>query len=130
MTLNIPNSGLLQTLSSDDTKGFLLSDSLRISSGTRNLSCYKQLTPTQQEVATMVYVDKDCIIKFSNSEAGTTNNYDCSFKKGWNYMYSARTKSGATRTYNVTASQTLRSGYNWVEMATTDYDTTRVAFIE
>jgi hypothetical protein len=86
--------------------------------GNYSLWCIKRLTYTAEgeevEIAYLIYADKDVTIKGSYSGDygdGYTNIYDCSFKKGWNYLI---IKSDSGHTSNFTSSQTLPSGYYWI----------------
>jgi hypothetical protein len=88
----------------DDYKIFITSDVLF-------LGCFKKTVDEYtDEIAYLMYFDRDVTVKGTSTLYNTTYTYDCSFKKGWNYCIS----NNGYNYRKTTSSQTLPFGYYWV----------------
>jgi hypothetical protein len=118
MTLGTPKSEYLESLSWFIERGITVTpsnakfvstvdDGFPTSDEVYYLLCFKRL-----KAAYLTYADRNVTMKGTYSDYGEVYDYDCSFKKGWNYMLIERDISGDKYTY--TSSQTLPSDYYWV----------------
>jgi hypothetical protein len=72
--------------------------------------------------ASLVYADRNVTLTGTyTDDHGYTYIYNCSFKKGWNFVVVST--SGTTTTY--TTSTTLPSGFTWKVMTKDEYDSYR-----
>jgi hypothetical protein len=65
----------------------------------------------ENNIAVLVYVDRDVTIKGTHTDYSYTETWNVSLKKGWNYM--VWSDNEATKTSTITATTTLPSGFKW-----------------
>jgi hypothetical protein len=121
MTLGIPKDEYLMniqpvsgiTATPSDAKAFYSgSEGFLTSDNKSAIMCFKSMSEDVALQAALFYVNKDVTLKGTGTNLGRTLTYDCSFKKGWNYMIVEG--NNTTKTGTAKSSQTLPSGYNWV----------------
>jgi hypothetical protein len=123
MLLGIPKDEDLLTFRPDSGVPVIPSDAKVISLGpgedgfitfdnTSLMVCFKDYSQDVYQFVSLIYVNKDVIVKGTIINSGYTIIYDCSFKKGWNYFLTEGNEISKTGTLK--SSQTLPSGYNWV----------------